>query len=319
MSTIVDGVLIKNDLCKNAMSGTEMMTQRLLKYVDIELFQGKQIHISRPSKNIFVKEKKQILMCHDLAADPENFILKNGGWKQFNHYVFVSHFQRDQYVMMYGIPYSRCSVIQNAIELEYEYTKKQTDQIRFIYHTTPHRGLQLVYPIFDALSKEFDNIHLDVYSSFNIYGWEQRDEPYKELFEDIKKHEKMTYHGTQPNNVVLKALKESHVFLYPSIWMETSCIAMIEAIRSGCIVIHPNYGALPETSCGVTAIYDFSENPQTNANRCFAVAKNLLLAVQENDQILNNITASTHFELPLNDINRFKTSWERTLIEHFDE
>ena len=61
MTTIIDGVLIKNDMCKNAMGGTEMMTQRLLKYVDPKLLQGVQIHVSRPSKNIFVGGRSKIL------------------------------------------------------------------------------------------------------------------------------------------------------------------------------------------------------------------------------------------------------------------
>ena len=311
MSCIYKGNIVETNLSKNSRGGTEMMRGRLLNYANKDLLDKVAIHFSRPRE--LYKDVPNILYCHDLVGDPENKILKDGGWEKFDHIVFVSHWQRDQYIMVFGIPYSKCSVIPNAIELEYSFEEKQTDKIRFIYHTTPHRGLQLVYPIFDALSREFDNIHLDVFSSFKIYGWEQRDEKYKDLFDKIKSHPNMTYHGSKSNEVVLKALKESHVFLFPSIWMETSCIAMIEAIRSGCVVIHPSYGALPETANGATVMYDYNEDHQTHAATCYTITRNILLNQKQNKNLFNQITANTAFELPYNTIPNFTTSWDSIL------
>jgi len=311
MSCIYKGNIVETNLSKNSRGGTEMMRGRLLNYVNKDLLDKVAIHFSRPRE--LYKDVPNILYCHDLVGDPENKILKDGGWEKFDHIVFVSHWQRDQYIMVFGIPYSKCSVIPNAIELEYSFEEKQTDKIRFIYHTTPHRGLQLVYPIFDALSREFDNIHLDVFSSFKIYGWEQRDEKYKDLFDKIKSHPNMTYHGSKSNEIVLKALKESHVFLFPSIWMETSCIAMIEAIRSGCVVIHPSYGALPETANGATVMYDYNEDHQTHAATCYTITRNILLNQKQNKNLFNQITANTTFELPYNSISNFTASWDSIL------
>jgi len=311
MSCIYKGSVIETNLSKNSKGGTEMMRDRLLNYANKDLLDKVAIHFSRPRE--LYKDVLNILYCHDLAGDPENKILKDGGWEKFDHIVFVSHWQRDQYIMVFGIPYSKCSVIPNAVELEYSFKEKQTDEMRFVYHTTPHRGLQLVYPIFEALAKEFDNIHLDVFSSFKIYGWEQRDEKYKDLFDKIKSHPNMTYHGNKPNDVVLKALKESHIFLFPSIWKETSCIAMIEAIRSGCVVIHPSYGALPETANGTTVMYDYHENPQTNATMCYDIARHILLNQKQNKNFLNLLTANNSFELPYNGISHFTESWDNVL------
>lgn len=307
MSCIYKGNVVDTNLSRNARGGTEMMRERLLNNVPQELLQNFAIHFSRPRE--MHRDVKNIFYCHDLVMDPENKILKDGGWRKFDHFVFVSYWQRDQYVSAYGIPYSRCTVIPNAIELEYTPIQKRTDQIRFIYHTTPHRGLELVYPIFDALSKQFDNIHLDVYSSFKIYGWEQRDKPYEQLFEKLKAHPKITYHGSKSNDEVLAALKESHIFLYPSIWQETSCIAMIEAIRSGVLVIHPSYAALPETSSSATLMYEYTEDVHEHVNIAFIVTKNLLEAQRNNENFLNIITSSDRHALPRNGINRFKSSW----------
>lgn len=313
MSCIYRGAIVDTNLSRNARGGTEMMRERLLTAVPSQLLDNFAIHFSRPRQ--IYDDVKNVLYAHDLAADPENKILMNGGWKQFTKLVFVSHWQRDQYITMYGIPHSMCTVIENAIETEFEYTKRPAGPIRFVYHTTPHRGLELLYPIFDQLSKEFDNIHLDVFSSFEIYGWKERDKPYTKLFDVLKAHPKITYYGTRSNEEVLIALKQSHIFLYPSIWSETSCIAMIEAIRCGCTVIHPSLGALPETASGATVMYDYVEDPNAHANIAYKITRSLLLQEIKNPGFIDSFAADTIRELNKNSIPYFQSRWINLLTQ----
>jgi len=313
MSCIYRGAIVDTNLSRNARGGTEMMRERLLSAVPSSLLDNFAIHFSRPRQ--IYDDVKNVLYCHDLAADPENKILLNSGWKQFTKLVFVSHWQRDQYINMYNIPYSKCIVIENAIETEFEYVKRPTGPIRFIYHTTPHRGLELLYPIFDTLSKEFDNIHLDVFSSFEIYGWKERDKPYAKLFDSLKAHPKITYYGTRSNEEVLIALKQSHIFLYPSIWVETSCIAMIEAIKCGCTVIHPSLGALPETAGGATVMYDYVEDPNAHANVAYKMTKSLLLKEQKSPGFIDLLAADTIRELNKNSMPNFQAKWVSLLTQ----
>ena len=317
MSCIYKGQVIESELSVNSKGGTEMMRQRLIENADQEALSEVAIHLSRP-REIF-SDVPNILWCHDLAEDPENKILLDGGWEKFDYFVFVSAWQRDQYMVRYGMPYSRCKVIHNAVEKEYRPTQKDTSTIRFVYHTTPHRGLALLVPIFDALSREFDNIHLDVYSSFSIYGWESRDAEYEQLFKQIEAHPKMTYHGAVSNEKVLEALDKSHVFLYPCIWRETSCIALLEAIKSQMICIHPNLGALPETAANATIMYDFNEDPQKHANYAYAITKQLLLAMQNDPNHFHGFTFSDRFNLARNNIQSFTTVWNATLRNVIDE
>jgi glycosyltransferase involved in cell wall biosynthesis len=307
MSCVYRGAVVDTNLSRNAMGGTEMMRGRLLKSVPQNLLDSVAIHFSRPRQ--IYDDVKNIFYAHDLSSDPENAILSNNGWKKFAKLVFVSHWQRDQYISVYGIPYSMCAVIENAIETEFEYVERPVGPIRFIYHTTPHRGLELLYPIFDALSKEFDNIHLDVYSSFEIYGWKERDKPYENLFNELKAHPKITYHGTRSNDEVLAALKQSHIFLYPSIWVETSCIAMIEAIKCGCTVIHPCLGALPETAGGATVMYDYTEDYNVHANVAHIMTKSLLKQEQKYPGFIDSLAADTIRELNKNSMANFQTKW----------
>jgi len=315
MSMIHKGHIVESELSKNSKGGTEMMRKRVLDNVNSELLSNVAIHFSRPREIPTVV--KNIMYCHDLAEDPENNILKDGGWKTFDHFVFVSQWQRDQYITYYGLPYSKCTVIPNAVEKEFSAPENMSHEgkVRFIYHTTPHRGLELLYPIFDELSKHHKNIHLDVYSSFAIYGWAQRDDPYVGLFTEIHNHPNMTYHGSVPNSDIISALEQADVFLYPNIWKETSCIALIEAIKCGVLCIHPNYGALTEVSGGQTLMYDYSEDNNANANAAYSIADQVLNTQKEDNEFLKRFTTTDRAFLSKNSIPIFANNWNKLLKE----
>lgn len=248
-----------------AQGGTELMNKALYERVDNSLLEKFFIIKSRVRK--LDKEKKNIYWLHDLWSDPEVQKLKDPNYrKNFAKLVFVSNWQLQTYNLTLGVPYNESIVMKNAID-PIEWHEKKEDQIRVIYHTTPHRGLELLVPAFQAIANKYGKkVHLDVYSSFEAYGWKERDEPYLDMFAAIQEHENMTYHGFQPNHVIRDALKESHIYGYPCIWQETSGISVIEAMSAGCEVICPNLAALPETTGGFATMYQYSENPNHHAN-----------------------------------------------------
>lgn len=262
---IIGGNLVRNETNVNAVGGTEMMATRLysaLKESEVNLDKF-QIICSRVRE--LDENKIRILWCHDLAGDPESEILRNGGWRQFHKLVFVSHWQRDEYIREYGIPYSHCTVIYNGIEPITDIFKP-TDKVNLIYHTTPHRGLDIATRVVERLAeKHGDKIHFDVFSSFRIYGWQERDEPYQQLFDDIKNHPQMTYHGFVPNDQVRQALGNAHIYAFPSTWPETFGISLAEAMSAKCMVVHPNLAALPEIASKWTYMYDYHEDKSAHA------------------------------------------------------
>ena len=249
----------KNELSCSARGGTELMLERLHATLPSDLLSKFQIIPSRVRE--LNPEKQAILWLHDLPTDPESQHLRDiESRRRFKKIVAVSNWQMQMYNLFLEIPYGECIVLKNAIyPIEIE-KKEIQDTIRLIYHTTPHRGLAILLPVFEELSKIVDGLHLDVYSSFSIYGWPQRDEPYKELFERCQNHPNITYHGAVSNEEIRNALKRSHIFAYPSIWPETSCIAAIEAMSAKNLIICPNLAALPETTAGFASMYQWNEN-----------------------------------------------------------
>lgn len=309
MSAIIDGKLIEAPMTKRAMGGTEMMRERLLRNVDPTLLEGVAIHLSR--LHSYSQDHSNVLWCHDLPSDPANHHLADNGWQKFDKIVFVSAWQRDLFLLTYGISSDICHVIQNAVEVRHDILAKSEKEIRFIYHTTPHRGLGILAPVFDKLCEEYDNLVLDVYSSFGVYGWEERDAQFEELFSYLDKHPKINNHGAVSNDIVLRALEDAHIFLYPCVWPETSCIALIEAIRSGVTAIHPNFGALPETAQGRTLMYNNRTDPQEHAKAAYWHTK----AAIERKLFPTWETPRLGELLKTNDISMFKDRWESLLHE----
>ncbi len=275
-----------SEISEKAYGGTELMSRFLTDRLPPELLEKFQIIPSRVRK--LDPDRVRIFYAHDLPSDPESEFLKNRGWEKLHRLVFVSHWQQQAYLGHFGIPASKSVVIQNCIDPidVLGRIERPDEKVRLIYHTTPHRGLNILVPVFAKLMEDpelKDKAHLDVYSSFQIYGWGDRDKEFEPLFKQVREHPNMTYHGTVSNPVVREALGKSDIFAYPSIWPETSCISLMEAMSAGLICVHPNYAALPETSANLTWMYQWHEDQNGHAQTFYLMLKEAIKAVLSQD------------------------------------
>ena len=297
------GGVEKNEVNKNAKGGTELMQDGLQQRLPKGLLNEFQIIASRLRG--IDPERKSILWLHDLAEDPEVKHLSDPRSRErFAKLVFVSHWQFTTYNKVLGIPYGESIVLKNAIEPIPSHAKPTDGPIRLIYHTTPHRGLDILLAVYEKLSDKWkDQIHLDVYSSFKIYGQDQRDTQYEKLFDICRLHPHITYHGTVSNAEIRLALQEAHIFAYPSTWPETSCIAGIEALSAQCIMVCPSLAALPETTGGFALMYPFNEDKQQHANMFYNVLNAAISEVHDEDMktklLLQKMTIDTFYEWDL--------------------
>lgn len=254
-----------DELSANANGGTELSKRALWNLLTEE--ERNSVNIIATRVRDVDENKPNILWIHDLAGDSEVQHLRYPQSRErFAATVFVSFWQQQQFKDKLDFPFGEGLVIKNAIEPIPDHVKPDDGIVNLIYHTTPHRGLELLVPIFDWVYRNVTkSIHLDVYSSFNAYGWPERDEQYEPVFQACRDHPAITYHGFQPNATIRQALQKAHIFAYPNIWQETSCIAMIEALSARCSVLVPRYGALPETGYDFPYYYSWTEDPQTHA------------------------------------------------------
>ncbi|MEM5370363.1 glycosyltransferase family 4 protein [Paraburkholderia azotifigens] len=268
-----------NELSVRARGGTELMLQALHARLDPQLARQFQIIPSRV--RWLDPDRKRILWLHDKPSREEASFLEHAENRAaFAGIVCVSHYQAALYQMIPNVPYAEMTVLQNAIEPFGAYRPRRSERIRLIYHTTPNRGLEILVPVFEHLAARHADIELDVFSSFSIYDWTERDAPYRPLFERCRAHPRIRYHGAQPNAVVRDVLGESDIFAYPNIERETSCIAAIEAMSAGCLTVCAAYGGLPETCANYAQLYPFTENIQIHAQRFAAALDSAIVAVR---------------------------------------
>ena len=272
----------ENEISIKSKGGTEMVKRGLAERLPEGLADDFQVICSRVRK--IEEDKIRVYWLHDLPEDPETNHLKDKSSRdRFHKIVFCGHWQYNQYIAKLGIPQDdRCVVIETPID-PIPLIPKSKEEIRLIYTSTPQRGLELLYPVFEKLCEKYDNIHLDVFSSFAIYGWDEADNRYKELFDKLKAHPKVTYHGFADNETVREHLQKSHILAYPSIWSECNSRSVIEAMSAGLMCVHPNLAGLSDTAGGLTFQYQWDQNPQVHVNKFYHALDHAIEVVNNED------------------------------------
>jgi glycosyltransferase involved in cell wall biosynthesis len=196
-----------NEISKNSKGGTELMRMGLEERLPAELLEDFQIICSRV--RTIEDDKIRVYWLHDLPEDPETNHLKDSDSRdRFHKMVFCGNWQYTRYRDYLGVPHDDSAIVLETAIDPITFESKPKDEVRLVYTSTPQRGLELLVPIFIELCKKHDNIVLDVFSSFNIYGWAESDKPYEKLFEICRDHPKINYHGAQPNEVVREAKRK---------------------------------------------------------------------------------------------------------------
>jgi glycosyltransferase involved in cell wall biosynthesis len=255
----------ENDISRNSQGGTEITKRGIASLVPNELQQHFQVIPSRVRE--LLDDKIRIYWVHDLPEDPEiNHLKDEKSRRRFHKMIFNCNYHLNDCITKLGIPQdNKIDIIETAVE-PIPYVKKELDgTINLIYFSTPQRGLELLVPVFTKLAEKYPNIHLHVFSSWKIYGWEQMDEQFERVYKKIREHPQMTYHGFAPRDAIVAQLQRSHILAYPCIWRETACRVLIESMSAGLMCVHPNYGALADTAGQLTLSYQFMDNHNEHA------------------------------------------------------
>jgi len=246
---------------KDSYGGSENQLRLLFKNVDDEYFKDVNLILNSTDPKLLEKNKINILWMQHYVNQKETENLKNKKYiNKLNYIVFNSNWNFENFKIQYKIPENKSIVLRNAIN-KIDFKNKTKDKISLIYHTTPWRGLELLLKVFKKINKE--NVELNVCSSTIIYGKKFHDsyeKKFKKLFDDCKNTKNVNFHGYKGNSYILEMLKEVHIFSYPSIWTETSCISAIEAMAAGCEVVTTNLGALKETCSPFAKFVNFEKN-----------------------------------------------------------
>ena len=234
--------------------GTEIQVAYLEKYVNSELLKKVQITTSVPEKIPLVIDKLNVLWVHNSYDQPNLYPwfqnkLNHG---KYDWYVFNSHWTYEKYRYFHKVPTEQSLVIKNGFDdsLIIKQSFKPKGKTRLIYTSTPWRGLSVLLDAMEQIKS--NDVELDVYSSTQIYGdqfKEATDKEYLHLYDRAKKIKNVNYKGYLDHSELMKVLHTYDVYVHPSIWEETSCMAAMEALACGLVAVTTDLGALYETCC----------------------------------------------------------------------
>ena len=241
--------------------GSENQLRLLLKHLPDESFKDINLILNNTNHDLIEKDKINVLWMQHFVNQEE---VKNLGSKDYvnklDHIVFNSNWNFEKHQYQFKIPENKSLVIKNAIE-NIPVHEKPKDKISLVYHTTPWRGLIHLLKVFKNLNLK--NVELNICSSTIIYG-KKFDrilgKQYENIFEECKNTKNVNYLGFVENNKIINLLKNMHIYAFPSVWPETSCISAIEAMAAGCEIVSSNLGALYETCAPFGTFVTFDRN-----------------------------------------------------------
>ena len=237
---------------------TELQMEMLHKHVPKELLDQVQICTSVPGKVPIDPNKVNILWQKNSYDQPnlQEFFGNKQRHKEYDWYVFNSHWNYEKFRYFFDIPTDRSVVIKNGIDsFPQRKIYKKGEPIKLIHHCTPWRGLNVLLRAMQEINNP--NITLDVYSSTQVYGDDfkkQNDDQFKPLYEQAKQLPNVNYIGYETNEYIKANINKYDMFVYPSVFEETFCVSALEALAAGVHVVTNNYGALYET-CAEWPVY----------------------------------------------------------------
>lgn len=192
--------------------------------------------------------------------------------------IAVSACQRDRFLERFDLSPALFHVSRNGVDRAryHPWPAPETRGKRLLYCSTPFRGLRVLLDAFPAIRARHPDATLELYSGMTVY--DQSDAPFADLYERARALPGVTLHDPVPQQALIGALQQAQLLVYPSVFDETSCIAVLMAIAAGAVPVTSPRAALPETvgDCGLLVPGD----AKTDADyaRRYAEAVSALLA-----------------------------------------
>ena len=255
----------------NPKGGTEILKEQLIAQLEPGSIDGINLIGSICHPSLIQKDKKNVVWQHLSYDQPNVQYMRDRKYvDSIDYFIYVSHWQYNKFREHFQIPEYKSFIIKNATPKFEVKPKVMEGKIKLLYTSTPWRGLAILIKAIDILNKTRNDFELDIYSSTKIYGdaFEESEKgKFEALFDKCKGTDNVNFRGYGLNEQIRQALDDTHIYVYPSIFEETSCLSVIEAMSAGCHVVTTNYGALPETCGEFATMIEFDSSAQNLIER----------------------------------------------------
>lgn len=288
------------------MGGTELMYEELMKRLPQE-YKDKFSIFNYP---VYADKTKPTVYWNQLSYDQEavQFLSTPENVSSIDQFVYVSHWQSEQFRKQFNVPGYKTQVLKNAcIDVKQRQTGPRS-KVKLCYTSTPWRGLDVLLHAWELTNTQDCELH--VFSSTKIYGKDfaiNNENKYQDLYDKCQNLEGVVYRGSIPNEELRDELPTFDILAYPNTFEETSCISVIEALSAGLRVVCPNLGALPETTEGWARMYPYLANKKLHALKFADI-------LEEEIQKIKNGDLDSHLEQQ-KQVYAPRWSWDQRIKE----
>jgi glycosyltransferase involved in cell wall biosynthesis len=243
----------------------------------------------RPFK-IPMRAQARILWIHDAINVP---FLEGEAPAQIpiDRIFAISHWQRNEWSRHFGIPIEHFFVTRNGVDLTLFKPGKKRSRHRLVYVSRPDRGLDILLELFPYIRQRVPNAELHIYS-YQLPG-DSMDEP---IYQKTQQPG-VFMHGSLSKSGLAAEMSIARLMVYPCTWLETSCIAAMEAQATGTPVVTSTLAALSETVHDGVSGYLIPGNPYTDEfGRRFIEA---VVALMNNDEVWRNLSHGARYRSEL--------------------
>ena len=162
----------------------------------------------------------------------------------------LSHYQRSRWLAQLGLALEKTHLITNPIP--YARFQPNLSQLRArgrraYYASTPYRGLKYLLEGWPLVRARVPDAEVHVFSSLRVNGLAETPEN-EALYRRAEQTAGVVYRGPVGHARLREEAARARVLAYPCCFPETSCIAAMEAMAAGAVVVGTELGALPETA-----------------------------------------------------------------------
>jgi glycosyltransferase involved in cell wall biosynthesis len=252
--SVVNGVANPREVRAVHFAGADHLRADFLNEADVVVVVS---HADAPRyRDQFGIRKPMVLWAHH-APDQHPILglrdrASHAAWSRI---VLLSEWQRQAFTNAFGIDQDRISILRNAVGPSFlEAPPRPWFETgaapTFVYSSTPYRGLAPLLLMFPTIRKALPKAELRVFSSLAVYRKKEDEDPHRYLYEVARSLPGVHYEGSVAQPDLAKAMQNAAALTYPSVFAETSCIGVMEALATGADVISTAFGAIPETSAG---------------------------------------------------------------------
>lgn len=195
--------------------------------------------------NVKLTNAPTFLWCHDLFTP---------GGENTLHYTKVlalTPFHKNYLMGKQMIPSEKILVTRNGIVPDRFFKPfKEKDPMKVVFPSSPDRGLERAIRIVKKARETYPEMKLHVF--YGIEHLHKYGPPMEALQKELKvmldeNKDFIVYHGATPQDKLMEEYRDAAVWLYPSDWIETSCITAKEILHSGVYPVVRRLGGVADT------------------------------------------------------------------------